>query len=79
VLSKDVDHWIEPYIGLMTGDRDKKKFGNGRWVRNLFEKTVERQSLRVVGLKDPPPEELLTIRMKDVGISLKDPAASDED
>ena len=63
---------------VMTKDRGKN-FGNGRWVRNLFEKTVERQSLRVVDLKDPPPEELVTIRMKDVGISLKDPNASDED
>ena len=78
VLSKDVEHWLESYIRVMTKNRGKN-FGNGRWVRNLFEKTVERQSLRVVDLKDPSPEELVTIRMKDVGISLKDPAASDED
>ena len=50
-----------------------------RWVRNLFEKAVERQPLRVVDLKDPPPEELLTLLMKDVSISLKDPNASSED
>ena len=78
VLSKDVERWLNGYMHVMTKDRDKN-FGNGRWVRNLFEKTVERQSMRVVGLKDPSPEELVTIRMKDVGISLKDPAASDED
>ena len=78
VLSKDVDHWLESYIRVMTKDRGKN-FGNGRWARNLFEKTVERQSQRVVELKDPQPEELVTIRMKDVGISLKDPTASDED
>lgn len=78
VLSPDVEHWIEPYIGLMTKDRGKN-FGNGRWVRNLFEKTVERQSMRIVELQDPSAEELVTIRMKDVGISLKDPNASDED
>ena len=78
VLSADVEHWLDGYMRVMTKDRDKN-FGNGRWVRNLFEKTVERQSLRVVDLKDPSPEELLTIRMKDVGISLKDPDLSDED
>ena len=77
-LSEDVERWIEPYIGVMTKDK-KKTFGNGRWVRNLFEKAIERQSLRVVELKDPSPEELVTIRMKDVGISLKDPDASSED
>ena len=42
-------------------------------------KTVERQSLRLVELKNPSKEELMTIRMKDVGIVLKDPNASDED
>ncbi len=78
VLSKDVDHWLESFIRVTTKNRDKN-FGNGRWVRNLFEKTVERQSMRVVELKEPSAEELVTIRMKDVGISLKDPNASDED
>ena len=78
VLSEDVDHWIEPYIGLMTKKRDRK-FGNGRWVRNLFEKTIERQSMRLAETPAPTREQLMTITMKDVGISLKDPDASDED
>lgn len=77
-LSADVEHWLEGYISVMTKNKTKA-FGNGRWVRNLFEKAVERQSLRVVDLKDPTAEELVTLRMKDVGISLKDPNASDED
>ena len=62
------------------GDYKKTKaFGNARWVRNFFEKSVERQSLRVTELKDPSAEELVTLRLKDLGISLKDPNASDED
>ena len=78
VLSADVDRWLNGYIAMLTKNKSKA-FGNGRWVRNLFEKTIERQSMRVVELKDPSPEELVTIRMKGVGISLKDPDASDED
>ena len=78
VLSKDVDHWIAPYIGVMTKNRDKK-FGNGRWVRNLFEKSIERQAMRLAEMENPTREQLMTITMKDVGISLKDPDASDED
>ena len=77
-LSPDVERWIEPYIGMMTKNRSKK-FGNARWARNLFEKSVERQSLRVSEMEDPSADELVTLRMKDVGISLKDPAASQED
>jgi Cdc6-like AAA superfamily ATPase len=77
-LSPDVEHWLEPYIGVMTKNRTEK-FGNARLARNLFEKSVERQALRVSEMKDPSVDELVTLRMKDVGISLKDPTASQED
>ena len=78
VLSPDVEKWLEPYIGMLTAKRDKN-FGNARWARNLFEKSVERQALRVTELPDPSAEELVTIRLSDLGCKLKDPAASDED
>ena len=77
-LSPDVEKWLEPYIGMLTRKRTAK-FGNARWARNLFEKSIERQALRVTELKDPSAEELMTLRLKDVGISLKDPDASSED
>ena len=77
-LSPDVEKWIEPYIAVMTKNR-QKTFGNARWARNLFEKSVERQALRVTALQDPSADELQTLRMSDVGISLKDPSASKED
>ena len=77
-LSPDVDHWLGPDIALLT-KKKTKTFGNARWVRNFFEKAVERQSLRVTELKDPSAEELMTLRLKDLGISLKDPMASEED
>ena len=77
-LSPDVERWLEPYIGMLTRKRTAK-FGNARWARNLFEKSLERQALRVTALKDPSAEELMTLRLKDVGISLKDPDASNED
>jgi hypothetical protein len=63
---------------MLTEKRDKN-FGNARWARNLFEKSVERQALRVTELGDPSAEELMTLRLSDLGVKLKDPAASDED
>ena len=78
VLSPDVEHWIDPAMALWTKDRDRK-FGNGRYVRNLFEKAVERQAIRVSEIENPTREDLMTITMHDVGIELKDPDASDED
>ena len=77
-LSADTDHWLEPYISMLTKERGKS-FGNARWARNLFEKSIERQALRVTELADPSPEELTTIRLKDLGVKLKDPNASNED
>ncbi len=78
VLSKDVEKWLNPWFNVTTEKRDRN-FGNGREVRNRFEKALERQSLRVSELKDPTPEQLTTLTMRDVGISLKNPNASDED
>ena len=77
-LSADTENWLLPYISMLTEKRDKN-FGNARWARNLFEKSVERQSLRVTELADPSAEELVTIRLRDLGVKLKDPDASDED
>lgn len=77
-LSADVEKWLNGAIGLWTRKRDRH-FGNGRYVRNLFERALERQASRVAGLVDPTPEQLTTLTMRDVGISLKDPNASQED
>ncbi|MBQ2631883.1 MAG: hypothetical protein IJG13_19580 [Kiritimatiellae bacterium] len=73
-----MEKWLEPYVAVMTKKRSKA-FGNARWARNLFEKSVERQALRVTAMENPSLEELLTRRTSDVGISLNDPAASQED
>ena len=78
ILSADAEHWLEPYIAVMTKERDRK-FGNGRWVRNEFEKAVERQAMRLAEKESPTKEELMTLTMKDIGIKLKDPDASQED
>ena len=77
-LSADVERWLDPAIALWTRERDRS-FGNGRYVRNLFEKAVERQALRLSAVENPTREQLSTLTMSDVGISLKDPDASDED
>ena len=77
-LSEQADHYLLPYISMLTETRDKN-FGNARWARNLFEKSVERQALRVTDIADPSAEELVTIRLRDLGVKLKDPDASDED
>jgi len=43
-----------------------KNFGNARFARNLFEKTVENQANRIVGLGNADQATLMTIRPEDV-------------
>jgi len=46
--------------------RKRENFGNGRTVRNLFEKTVRNQANRIVSLDDPTKEELMEIKQEDI-------------
>ena len=78
VLSDDVEKWLDSAMRVWTKDRDRK-FGNGRYVRNLFEKAVENRAIRVSGIENPTKEQLMTLTMHDIGIKLKDADASDED
>ena len=70
ILSPDVERYIAPAIVLWTQNRDRK-FGNARYARNLFEKAVERQAIRISSIKNPTREDLMTITMQDVGIELE--------
>ena len=44
-----------------------KTFGNGRFVRNIFEKTLEKQANRIAGIAPLTKEILTTITADDVG------------
>jgi SpoVK/Ycf46/Vps4 family AAA+-type ATPase len=75
---------VEPEAEKLTLDileqafetRDKS-FGNGRFVRNLFEKMVQVQADRISTLASISEEELLTIRQADVmAVSETQPGAS---
>jgi len=77
-LSADVEKYLNGFMSIRTEKRDRK-FGNGRWARNLFERAIERQAVRVADMPNPTKEQLMTITMKDVGIKLKDPNGSLED
>ena len=77
-LSADSEKWLDPFIRVRTKDRDSK-FGNGRWVRNLFEAAVSRQAVRVADLENPTKEQLMTLTLRDIGIKLKDLDVSAED
>lgn len=47
-------------------EKRDRTFGNARFVRNIFEKTIERQSIRVADILEPSVEQLTTITEDDV-------------
>ena len=69
-LSPEMDKYLAAAISFKTKNRDRN-FGNGRWVRNLFEKAVEHQAGRLSRLSERTPEMLKTLELSDIGIRLK--------
>lgn len=47
-----------------------QKFGNGRFVRNCFEKVVEQQALRLAKLKSPSKRQRYELTVDDVASAL---------
>lgn len=47
-------------------EKRDRTFGNARFIRNIFEKTIERQSIRVADIPNPNVEQLTTITEDDV-------------
>lgn len=62
------DHAEETLMEILKAaveSRDRN-FGNGRFARNLFEKTVENQSNRLSGLESVSKDELMAILPEDI-------------
>ena len=68
-LSADVEKWLNNAIANSTKNRDRN-FGNGRWVRNLFERALERQAIRLAETTGHTEQELRTLEFSDVGITV---------
>lgn len=64
-LSNEADTKLQQLISQAYNQRDKT-FGNGRFVRNLFEKTVERQANRIAASAELTRELLTTITIEDI-------------
>lgn len=64
-LNEAADTTIRQLLNELYEDRDNN-FGNGRDVRNIFEKIVANQANRVAKLTDPTDEDILTITEDDL-------------
>lgn len=64
-LSNEVKEYLSQYFEKVYENRDKN-FGNGRDVRNLFEKAITNQSKRIFSIKEPSTEEMMLITCEDL-------------
>lgn len=65
-LTDDADQKLLLVMTTAFANRDKS-FGNGRFARNLFEKTIENQANRIASLPSLNKEILTTITVEDIG------------
>jgi SpoVK/Ycf46/Vps4 family AAA+-type ATPase len=64
-ISKDAEIPLKNYLANKVTNKDKN-FGNARFVRNLFEKTIERQANRLAGETNLTTEKLAEITEEDI-------------
>lgn len=64
-LDAGADEAVRERLKVLYEDRDDN-FGNGRDVRNLFEKIVANQANRVANLEAPTDEDIITITKDDL-------------
>ncbi len=76
-LAPEFDQNLVGCMAYLTRDRDRN-FGNGRFVRNLFEKAVEHQAGRLANTPDRTPEMLNTLEISDIGLRLKPKAETEQ-
>lgn len=70
-LTNDAEHLLQMHFDSLFMQRTKN-FGNGRLVRNVFEKVMQTQSMRVAMLPAPTAEQLSVIEREDVEEVLKE-------
>lgn len=64
-MNDDASRYLKQFLESVVANRPKD-FGNARFVRNLFEKTIEVQANRLASLPSPTKEELSEIKKEDL-------------
>ena len=64
-LTEEAEQTAQELFDRLYEERDDN-FGNGRDVRNIFEKMIVRQSNRVVALEDPDKDALMAVLPEDM-------------
>ena len=68
---------VEAAFGRLVPEPRPAAFGNGRFVRNVFEDAVTRQALRITALTDPDRDVVTALRPEDLPDTASATGASD--
>lgn len=68
---QDVRNSIVQIMERAVAEKDRN-FGNGRYVRNLFEKAIQRQAVRLSGVAPLTTEMLSELTLHDLGFAYED-------
>ncbi len=71
VCNRDVRASLEQIMERAVTEKDKN-FGNGRFVRNLFEKAIQRQAVRLSTVAPLTSEMLSELTLHDLGFAYED-------
>jgi SpoVK/Ycf46/Vps4 family AAA+-type ATPase len=69
IVSDDLSEILLPYFENIVSNKPDN-FANAREVRNLFEKTVQKQSIRLFLMKHPSKEDVQTLTKEDFPVEL---------
>ena len=64
-IPEETDKVLERTLSKAVRNKDRH-FGNGRYVRNLFEKALEHQANRIAGLQQASPDDLTVFLPEDI-------------
>lgn len=64
-FSKDAELKIREHLHVQLAE-NKKSFSNGRYIRNVIEKSVRKQALRLLYDEEVDRKELITLRANDI-------------
>ncbi len=66
-ITRDAYHRVEQLVAAAV-EHKNERFGNARFIRNLFEKIIQRQSDRLARIPAPTREQLSAITAEDINI-----------
>lgn len=64
-LSDDAEQYLKEKLESVVANKPKD-FGNARYIRNLFEKSIEKQANRLASLAEPTKQDLSLIKKEDI-------------